>query len=64
MNAIEARREEMGYTRKGLALLMRVSPQTVQKWENGDLSGLSHKDKARLARELETTENALFGAQD
>lgn len=64
MNAIEARRVEMGYTRKGLALLMRVSPQTVQKWENGGFSELSDKDKARLARELETTENALFGTQD
>lgn len=64
MGKIEARREEMGYTRKGLALMMRVSPQTIQKWENGDFSGLDAKAKARLARELETTETALFGAQD
>lgn len=64
MNAIEKRVEEMGYTRKGLALMMRVSPQTLQKWENAGFKGLDEKTKARLARELETTVTALFGAQD
>jgi transcriptional regulator with XRE-family HTH domain len=54
----------MGYTRKGLALMMRVSPQTVQKWEEGHLEGLDEKTKARLARELETTVTSLFEAQD
>ena len=69
ISPITARRNELGLTRGGLALLLRCSPGLVGFWERaearlraeqiGRLAEVLHRDPEALAAELDVHEKAV-----